>query len=349
MIRIAIVGTGISALAAAHSLKPHADVTLFDKSRRVGGRLATRNLGPHQFDHGANFFNVKTATFKDWIQPMVDKGILQCWRGVFAEFDGNKMISKRIWNDDPPHYVGVPDMNAMPTYLAKDLDIHRQTKITKIERADKWSLTDDQGNSFDGFDWVIITAPAAQTQALMPICFYHMNAIENVKMMACFTLMLGFEEPLPLPFTASVVKNADVSWIAVNDTKPGRNSAFSLIANASNRWSDAHLDDDHDTIIDHITHVTSHIINMDLPKPSHTHLHRWKYANALKQKPPLHLVDTTNQLAACGDWCTQGRVESAGLSGLQTADSILKIITKDSACSNTSPYSVPKGRLEARS
>lgn len=40
--KIAIVGAGLAGLSAAKELESSAEVTVFDKSRGVGGRLATR-------------------------------------------------------------------------------------------------------------------------------------------------------------------------------------------------------------------------------------------------------------------------------------------------------------------
>jgi predicted NAD/FAD-dependent oxidoreductase len=62
MQKIAIIGTGISALSVAYHLPkliPQASITFFEKSRRPGGRLSTRtsrsNLS-YQFNHGAPYF-----------------------------------------------------------------------------------------------------------------------------------------------------------------------------------------------------------------------------------------------------------------------------------------------------
>lgn len=42
--KIAIIGSGISGLSAAYFLKPHADVTLYEKEHRLGGHTRTLNV-----------------------------------------------------------------------------------------------------------------------------------------------------------------------------------------------------------------------------------------------------------------------------------------------------------------
>lgn len=64
--RIVIVGAGLSGLVAARSLAASGhDVSVLDKGRGVGGRLATRRIGDAVLDHGAQFFTVRTDVRAD--------------------------------------------------------------------------------------------------------------------------------------------------------------------------------------------------------------------------------------------------------------------------------------------
>jgi len=72
--QIAIVGAGMAGAACARTLSASgAQVTLFDKSRGVGGRLSTRRTvwtdaqgaeQPVQFDHGATHFTAHSLAFQ---------------------------------------------------------------------------------------------------------------------------------------------------------------------------------------------------------------------------------------------------------------------------------------------
>ena len=45
--RIAIIGAGISSITIAQNLKKIATVSIFEKSRGVGGRMALRRSAPY--------------------------------------------------------------------------------------------------------------------------------------------------------------------------------------------------------------------------------------------------------------------------------------------------------------
>jgi renalase len=47
MKKMAIIGSGLSGLTLAHLLKDCFEITLFEKARSPGGRLATRRTDPY--------------------------------------------------------------------------------------------------------------------------------------------------------------------------------------------------------------------------------------------------------------------------------------------------------------
>ncbi|MEL7187734.1 MAG: NAD(P)-binding protein, partial [Pseudomonadota bacterium] len=150
---VAIIGAGLSGLVVAQRLQASADVTLFEKSRGVGGRMATRYADEIEFDHGAQFFTARSRAFKSFLQPLIDAGVVAQWNADFAELDRNEVKSTRSWDDEYPHYVGAPRMNAIGKHLAADLNVVNQTAVTNIERrADGWTLVDDSGAESGPFD-----------------------------------------------------------------------------------------------------------------------------------------------------------------------------------------------------
>ena len=76
--RVAVIGAGISGLMCARTLLDHGiDVTVFEKGRGVGGRMATRRTDDGlQFDHGAQYFTVRDERFERYVDSWLQDGIV---------------------------------------------------------------------------------------------------------------------------------------------------------------------------------------------------------------------------------------------------------------------------------
>ena len=313
MNRIAVVGAGLAGLVVARRLGDVANVTLFEKSRGLGGRIATRYSDEYEFDHGAQFFTAHTAEFKRFLQPLIANGVVANWMPRFAELEGDRIRNTRSWSDDHPHYVGTPRMNRIGKALSADLDIRFETTVAGIERRNgNWILNDESGRLPDRFDWLVLTAPAAQTAALAAEYRDLVSLCAERRMLACFALMLGFRRPLELPWQAALVRQADISWISVNSSKPGRERPFTLVVHSTNAWADAHIDGDAESVRRHLLSEASFVTGVDLGNADCCQVHRWRYANIPRQKNgDAFWIDEASKLAACGDWFVRGRIEAA--------------------------------------
>ena len=315
MIKIAIIGAGLSGLTFAHLLQDYADITLFEKARGVGGRMSTRRAEPYFFDHGTQYFTARTKRFQDFIQTLIGKGVIERWNARYVKFRGNQIIEKRNWLDEEPRYVGVPGMSHIAKFLAQGLNIHCNKRITSLTRQGTWQLADEEGQQYRGFDWVICTAPSPQAVDLLPDSFKYHADIQVIKMRACFSLMLGFEQSLPLDFEAAHVNDSDLTWIAVNSHKPQRPDLFTLMVHSSEDYAEAHIDNERDQVMEHLISETSHIIGQDVSQANYKTIHGWRYTNnADKKQKSSIFIDQGLKLAACGDWCLGGRIEGAFMS-----------------------------------
>ena len=97
-------------------------VSVFEKSRGVAGRMATRRAGNGlQFDHGAQYFTVSDQRFRS-LCAVLERGWLRRGMGGQGALLENGMV--RSTNEEKDRYVGVPGMNAVGKHLATDLTIH---------------------------------------------------------------------------------------------------------------------------------------------------------------------------------------------------------------------------------
>ncbi len=320
MNRIAIIGAGIAGLTLARELGDRAEVVVFEKSRGFGGRMATRQADPYQFDHGAQFFTTKSDQFTRFLEPYIEQGHIARWDANFVEIESDRIVSARCWADGPAHYVCTPRMNALAKQMASGVDARLATRVARIEAsATGWRLYDQAEVSLGDYDWVVSAIPAAQAAELLPADFSASSDIGLKHMLGCYSLMLGFEQELALDWQAAFVSKADISWVSNDSSKPGRPDRYTLLVHSTNRWAENNIDLDDDSVTAFLQRELTRVIGLDVSSAEHVALHRWRYANIGRQQGEDFFLDCDQRLAAAGDWCIHGRIESAYLSAWRLA------------------------------
>lgn len=320
--KIAIIGAGIAGLTAAHSLKDDHDIHVFEKARGVGGRMSTRYADPYQFDHGAQFFTARSPEFQDFLKPFIAGGHVAEWTPRVTTLEIGQKPYKRDWFE--AHYVAAPKMNSLCQALSQGVQAHIQTRIGRLERQDaQWVLYDEAGQMLDIFDFVISSVPAPQLLDLFPVDFAGIDAIRDVKMTGCFTMMVGFDAPPPLLWDAAVVKNSPIEWMAVNSSKPDRKTGFSMVINTTNEWAESRIEDEASDVQEILLRELLALIGDDFQTPDFVSTHKWRFANVANPMVDTpYVIDRSLNLAACGDWFIGGRVEAA----FQSARTLCKVI-----------------------
>lgn len=336
---------------------PH--ITIFEKSRSVG-RLATRyrtdtTTGKNwQWAFGAQFFTAKTAPFQQFIKPWLVTGLLQPWcaqvvtmtpapiKAPLTEDENENQAlptieHKEQWGTQQPRYISTPKMTAWGRALADELahtTIEFQTRVaplaqyTQHKMGKQTELFDDKSASLGQFDWVICTAPNAQAIDLMADSAFERQAdISKPQMLACYTLMLGWEKEKPLPETinrqqidrwdVAYVKDSILDRVFIEHQKPAHHELLpSITIHARNDWSEAHVDDDIDTVKAQLLAAAQQLLHWNKSSaPSQIDCHRWRYAATVVDDKDRHeglgaLVDHQHRWIVTGDWCGQGSIES---------------------------------------
>ena len=134
---IAIIGSGLSGITIALELKEKFNIEIFEKSRGVGGRMSTRKELPFVFDHGAQFFKIKTTDFTNFVSELLLEKVILPWKFKLAHFEGIKLTKIKIIDNEEKFFVGVPNMDSIIKYLAKKIDVIINTKIEKIIKKKK--------------------------------------------------------------------------------------------------------------------------------------------------------------------------------------------------------------------
>lgn len=307
---IAIIGAGIAGITLARAISPAANVTIFEKSRGLGGRMANRRREGFAFDHGAQYFTARSPAFRSIAQDAVEAGHAGIWPRAVHTLRADGLVT-----DSPPpepRYIGLPGMSGLANGLAEGLRIRKEATVAALKRTEHgWALTDSEGQDLGHFDLVLSTAPAPQTIRLLPEAFSGREALARVRMSGCFTLMIGLDEPLHLDFNAARIEDGVLSWIAVEGSKPGRGEKEALTIHSRNDWAEANLERDRDEVKSEMLASLKRLLRLDVSTAAWIDLHRWRYANVEKPVGRPFIFDEALGLGACGDWCLGNRVEAA--------------------------------------
>ncbi|MDX1634366.1 MAG: FAD-dependent oxidoreductase [Marinobacter sp.] len=313
--RAAIIGSGLSGLTAAHRLQAKGvTVTLFEKSRGPGGRLASKRLPDGSVDIGAQYFTIRNPAFRTFLNRYAGPDCYQPWQ---ADLRYQKQSGK--WEGFLPdqRYVGVPRMTAISRRLSEGLTLHKQVRIGQLARASDghWQLVDTDGQRFGAFDAVIITTPPAQARDLLEASdlepLVHTFEEDIGRMQACWTLVARFEPGLGLDYQGLQPRSDILQWAGNNSSKPGReDSGEWWVLHGRPDWSDEHRDAEPAFIESELLRVFTQATGVER-KPEQTLTHRWLYARSSAKAGPGHLWFDEQRVALIGDWLVGGRVEGA--------------------------------------
>ncbi|MCA9261345.1 MAG: NAD(P)-binding protein [Planctomycetales bacterium] len=326
--RVAVIGAGIAGLAAARTLVDHGlEVHVFEKSRGVGGRTATRRVDDQfAFDHGAQYFTARDARFRRHVDSWLHDGVVQRWDGRVVSIVDGKLAEDKT-NDS--RFVGTPTMSAICRHLAGDLQVRLQSRVLPLQRHnDKWRLTAEDSSLLGDYDWAIVSAPAEQTAQLIEACPNLSAQANAVVMQPCWALMLALERPSGISWDAAFVDDDAVRWAARNNSKPHRSPVpETWVVHATPGWTQKHWDLSADEAAQRLTTRFGELTGLATAKALHAAAHRWRYALAPEVLSQACLFDATEGLAACGDWCGGPRVEGAYLSGVAAAGRLLGLLS----------------------
>lgn len=341
---VAIIGAGVSGLAAAWRLsKAGIPSAIFEKSRGLSGRAATRRKNGHHYDHGANFFRLDDPVVARLIQHELPSDDLAEIPGDVHTFDASGIITP-----------GDPAQNAVPKWTYRDgisslgkqllqasplAEVVRETRITRIESTDGiWRTIDQNGNHRGPWKQLLITIPPPQAVDLLrdsDIVADLLKWLGKISYHSQFSFILGYDRPPLADRGFHALVNADgahpIAWLSFEEDKPGHiaNGASAIVAQMSPDWTHRHYETPPESLLPEVVRLASALLQMDLHPPDWWDSQRWRYAHPVRDSPsiPSNLPPSCpDGLHFAGDgWVGKGRVPLAIKTGLDAAERIIAL------------------------
>lgn len=335
-VQIAILGAGISAAAAARVLLDHnVDPIIFEKARGPGGRASTRRHEDLRFDHGAQYFTARSASFRHYLEAWQEKELIAPYEPRLGVFTEDGYSEKEA--DSTERFVALPGMNAIAATFLQEANTHYGHRLLAIkEGAAPGTLglrfATEEGEQNLEVEALLLTAPAPQTAALLQEFDVDLaEAVREVSFLPTWAVMVAFETSLGLPFEGAFVNYGPLSWIAKNSAKEGRpDDLEQWILHASPAWSKEHLEMAPEEVAEVLLRAF-HDLLATLPGPAREspatprflQAHRWRYALAEEPASQQVLQSQKGPIYVAGDWLAKSRIEGAFLSGQAAAAALL--------------------------
>ncbi|MDJ0553091.1 MAG: FAD-dependent oxidoreductase [Microcoleaceae cyanobacterium MO_207.B10] len=341
---ITVIGAGVAGLVCAQQLQQTGySVVVLEKSRGVGGRMATRRVSATRADHGVRYLEPTGKFLQQLINFLENKNngpssesILQLWTDKIYELTqsrGQLLVPKRC-------YVTPQGMNSVGKFLAEGLEIwfSRRVENMKPTAEKNWHLnleitndaaTEKPTQVISRAVVVAIPAPQAlmileQPTAEIPSEF--LQRLGLVEYDPCITVMAGYSpaiyENLPQWRAIAFANDEYLAWVGFDSSKRPQPSQPVFVIQSSAKFATTHLDTtDLQPVGQELLEHTAKQLLPWFKSPEWLQVHQWGYAFC---RQPLTVSCLTTELplplVGAGDWCGGDNIEGAFASGLAAAN-----------------------------
>lgn len=334
---IGIIGAGLSGLTAGRLLtRAGHEVTVFEKSSGFGGRMATRYAGnapETKLDHGLSYFKAESPEFKEFVNELREKNLVQTWGTNFLTFNGENLLQQNPNDPDTILYTSTNGMNQIGKYLSRWVDVNENSMVGGLTSIGKnrlkkrsWMINMTSSKAFN-FDAVIIALPAPQAYGILGTTIDEVNTLKIVRQLdeinyrPSFSLMATYGDTEIPAWQGIVCRNSLLDFISNEALKRQNKQESSFVLHANAEFSRNHRDGDNEQVSREMLAEFSKIAGGWAASPKWHQLHFWRYSRPEKSisKPFFELEDDESPLVLIGDYYSGNSVENAFQSGYDLA------------------------------
>jgi renalase len=303
---VVVVGAGIAGVAAARALVEHGiPYRMYDRGRRLGGRMAVRTLDGRPVDVGASFFTAHDPGFVAVTDDWVTRGLARAWTDTF-----HLATPEGLQGTTTGHlrYAATGGLRSLVEDLASGLDVQHPYDVEEVV----------PGPAVDGSPAaaVVLAMPDPQALDLLSDGLVQERAqLEGRSWEPVLAMVARWPERVWPQLDGVYVNESPILTFVADDGARRGDGAPVLVAHADPVFSAGHLDHP-ETAGPAMLAELAAVLGLDARRePEWLQVKRWGVARPAQQREePFHLGDARVGLAGDG-WHGRARIEAAYLSG----------------------------------
>jgi hypothetical protein len=347
---VAIIGAGLAGLTCGQQLQQAGySVVVLEKSRGVGGRVATRRLHDTCADHGVRYLEPQGTLSQQLIEILDKRGIVQSWIDTIYELNSTEAKSAdtlHLHSSKLTCYVAPTGMTAVAKFLASGLEIRLGQRVQAIAPTaeQSWFLTLESSETLTA-GAVVVAIPAPQALILLEplrqtsLAAEFLDSLRSVEFAPCLSVMAGYSTvganhdlPLPAWKACTLPNDSDLAWIGLDSSKRLDSQMPIFVLQSTAEFAKRYLDaEELKPAGQYLLSRAAQLLVPWLDRSEWFQVHRWRYAFPSRALARDCLdAATPSPLVCCGDWCGGNLIESALNSGLAAANQINQQLKKRS-------------------
>jgi predicted NAD/FAD-dependent oxidoreductase len=294
-VTVVVVGAGIAGLACARELlDAGVPVRVLERSRVVGGRLASRRYDGRYADIGAAYLTADDPAFAGLVESWRIAGLIRPWTDTLRVYDGGGPPRPTT---GPMRWAAPGGLRSLAEDLARELDVWLEHEVTTLPVADA----------------VVLAMPGPQASRIATL-----DAARRQEWSPSLAAVLTYPRRGWPAFAGAFVNDHPVLSTVCDDGDRRGDGAPVLVAHSTAAFARPRLEDPAGAAAELDQAVRD---LLDVPAATTVRVHRWTYA---QPAPGSGGYAAEGHVYLCGDAFGRPRVQTAWLSGRAAARAVLQ-------------------------
>lgn len=297
-----IIGAGAAGLTLARVLSQTSrSVLVLEKSRGLGGRMATRWTDSAKFDHGAQFVKAPGEFHSAW-KDFFTAGHSHLW----------------FQQENSQYYSFKDGMTSWAKWVVQGLDIQLNQKVTRLTPQQNSFIVESENGAQYSADHVYLSAPLPQALDLLKASeLSYPFELEEVRYAKALVALIELKEPTMMNFDFKENISADI-FSAANQSSKGISPNPAVTVVMTPEYSERNYNRPDEINLQEMLTVICKSLNWADSFIAAAQLKKWRYSHPLNQYPQSFCeISKSPQLILFGDAFGGGSLNGAIRSALQ--------------------------------